>query len=97
MMHPFKRACLAPGCPELVEKGRCPKHQAATPQRSPEGQQRHKIYDAIWRRSRAAYLMQNPLCVDPYSDHGPIMPATVVDHIQPHRGNLSLFWNVDNW
>ncbi|WP_330848890.1 HNH endonuclease [Mangrovicoccus ximenensis] len=24
-------------------------------------------------------------------------PAQVVDHIQPHRGDQSLFWDVSNW
>ena len=25
------------------------------------------------------------------------MPATDVDHIVPHRGDMSLFWDVNNW
>jgi 5-methylcytosine-specific restriction protein A len=25
------------------------------------------------------------------------MPATVVDHIKPHRGNQESFWDSDNW
>ncbi len=25
------------------------------------------------------------------------MPATVVDHIRPHKGNQELFWDVTNW
>jgi 5-methylcytosine-specific restriction endonuclease McrA len=25
------------------------------------------------------------------------MPATVVDHIKPHRGDQNLFWEETNW
>lgn len=28
---------------------------------------------------------------------GRITPATVVDHIQPHRGDAALFWREANW
>ncbi|MFI5410153.1 HNH endonuclease signature motif containing protein [Kaistia sp. UC242_56] len=28
---------------------------------------------------------------------GRAAPATVVDHIRPHRGDAELFWNADNW
>lgn len=26
-----------------------------------------------------------------------IEPATVVDHIKPHKGDSQLFWDQDNW
>jgi len=26
-----------------------------------------------------------------------IRPATLVDHIIPHRGDNNLFWDEDNW
>lgn len=26
-----------------------------------------------------------------------LTPATVVDHIQPHRGDSALFWSESNW
>ena len=25
------------------------------------------------------------------------MPATVVDHIIPHKGDMDIFWDEDNW
>jgi 5-methylcytosine-specific restriction protein A len=28
---------------------------------------------------------------------GMIEPATLVDHIQPHQGDASLFWDKANW
>ncbi|MCB4811684.1 HNH endonuclease [Methylovorus menthalis] len=26
-----------------------------------------------------------------------LTPATVVDHIKPHRGDMALFWDRNNW
>jgi hypothetical protein len=40
-------------------------------------------------------LSRNPLCVE-CERQGRITPATVVDHIIPHKGNLELFWDEDN-
>ncbi|MCB5173664.1 HNH endonuclease [Microvirga sp. SM9] len=40
--------------------------------------------------------MQNPLC-GMCQREGRITPATVVDHIQAHKGDQELFWNTDNW
>lgn len=28
---------------------------------------------------------------------GRLVPATVVDHITPHKGNSELFWDSANW
>lgn len=28
---------------------------------------------------------------------GKMVPSTVVDHIKPHKGDMSLFWDADNW
>ena len=28
---------------------------------------------------------------------GRVSPAEVVDHIIPHKGDMRLFWNEDNW
>jgi 5-methylcytosine-specific restriction protein A len=42
------------------------------------------------------YLYRHPLCVNCH-DQGYLEPATVVDHIQPHRGDQALFWDPSNW
>lgn len=53
-------------------------------------------YGARWQASRALYLQQNPLCV--YCEReGRTAAATVVDHKVPHRGDMALFWDVENW
>jgi 5-methylcytosine-specific restriction protein A len=53
-------------------------------------------YDARWRKSRAAFLKRHPLCVHCECDHR-LTPATVVDHITPHRGDMLVFWDQGNW
>lgn len=54
------------------------------------------LYNAQWRRSRAAWLRSSPLCVM-CDAAGRLQAAHVVDHIKPHRGDLGLFWDRSNW
>jgi len=42
------------------------------------------------------FLKRNPLCVE-CLERGNIVPATVVDHIIAHKGDMRLFWDRDNW
>lgn len=44
-----------------------------------------------WRRLRANFLHRNPLCVF-CEREGRIELATVVDHIEPHKGDRMKFW-----
>lgn len=53
-------------------------------------------YDHRWRKARLAFLQEHPLCVECRAS-GRYTAATVVDHIAPHKGNASLFWNLGNW
>ena len=53
-------------------------------------------YGPRWRRARAAFLALHPLCV-PCAAAGRLKAATVVDHIVPHRGDATLFWDEANW
>ena len=53
------------------------------------------LYNYKWQKHRELFLKQNPLCAY-CQDDGKIEAATVVDHITPHKGNMSLFWDVDN-
>lgn len=40
--------------------------------------------------------MDHPLCCM-CAQQGKVTPATVVDHIIPHKGDAELFWAHDNW
>jgi 5-methylcytosine-specific restriction enzyme A len=53
-------------------------------------------YGSRWRRARAAFLARNPLCATCQAQ-GRVIPATIVDHVVPHRGDQKLFWDEMNW
>jgi 5-methylcytosine-specific restriction protein A len=53
-------------------------------------------YTYEWQQARLEWLQQHPLCVM-CQRAGRVTAATVVDHIKPHRGDMVLFWNRDNW
>jgi len=53
-------------------------------------------YDRQWDRDRRAHLRRSPLCVC-CEANGFIRPASLVDHIVPHRGDKVLFRDPANW
>ena len=53
-------------------------------------------YGSRWRRERAEFLRDHPLC-RMCQANGIVTAATLVDHIIPHRGRERLFWDRDNW
>lgn len=53
-------------------------------------------YTWEWRKARKRFLAAHPLCEQCRSE-GRIVPATVVDHIEPHRGDRRLMWDRNNW
>ena len=57
---------------------------------------RDKLYGSKWRRARRIFLAEHPLCVM-CEQEGKTEPATEVDHIERHRGDKQLFWDVENW
>ena len=54
------------------------------------------LYDAWWRKARAAFIAANPFCVM-CAREGRDALAGVVDHIVPHKGNVALFRDPSNW
>ena len=53
-------------------------------------------YGYKWQKAREQHLREHPLCVMCQAE-GQVTVATVVDHIEPHRGDMSLFWQRSNW
>lgn len=55
-------------------------------------------YGGRWQRARLTFLSrsENALC-RMCSEQGLVQRATVVDHIEPHRGDQALFWDTANW
>lgn len=55
-----------------------------------------RLYDtARWKRLRSSFLHLHPLC-NIHLKLGSIVPATVVDHITPHKGDEMKFWDEGN-
>lgn len=95
--------CSQRACPKLTIPGTryCADHQD-------KDNERRKQYDRMsrpeyhawystgcWRRTRALYLSSHPLCVECIK-RGRVTPSAVVDHIEPHKGDLVKFWDVNN-
>jgi 5-methylcytosine-specific restriction endonuclease McrA len=57
---------------------------------------RNLLYGRRWRKARALYIANNPLCVF-CQQQGRAVTATELDHIKPHKGDESLFWDESNW
>lgn len=98
-----KRPCARPGCAGKVERGgycsdAC---KAKSPQVRLErerGSSAERGYGYRWQKASKAYLLAHPIAVDWFKEHhGRIYAAEVVDHIIPHRGDMKLFWDPNNW
>lgn len=60
------------------------------------GSSAQRGYGSRWQKARATFLRQHPLC-KMHADIGRVVPATLVDHIEPHRGDQEKFWDKGNW
>jgi 5-methylcytosine-specific restriction protein A len=56
----------------------------------------HHLYDRKWAKQRQYFLYDNPMCAFCLKE-GKFKSADVVDHIKPHKGDLTLFWDTSNW
>ena len=64
--------------------------------RSAEAQAYRHLYKTTeWKSLRAWRLRTEPLCRS-CKEQGRITPATVCDHIKPHRGDTRLFFDPSN-
>jgi 5-methylcytosine-specific restriction protein A len=75
-----------------VHHGYCATHQASATNRRNAGPGNINSTNARFRRQRAWYLRHHPMCAMCKTE-----PATVLDHITPHRGMPLLFWSQCNW
>ena len=53
-------------------------------------------YGPRWAKARAVFLARHPLCRT-CDAQGRVTAATDVDHVTPHRGDQTLFWDESNW
>jgi len=89
------QTCATSGCPVLVQRGHCSRCQAGRDRDRPLADVRRLYRTARWDRMRAGVLSEEPVCRD-CMDVGRVTASTDVDHIQPHRGDLRLFWDREN-
>lgn len=90
------------GCAALVNgrDSKCPQHmqQARREADARRGNSGERGYTSAWRKAREHFLRAHPLCMcDECRAAGLVVPATIVDHIVPHRGDKRLFWDRTNW
>jgi 5-methylcytosine-specific restriction enzyme A len=92
-----KRPCRG-GCGRLVSFGYCEACQAKGKGKDRRPSAAKRGYGGRWRKASAGYLQKHPLCVDPYKRHPDrVVAATNTDHVIPHKGDMKLFWDPDNW
>jgi 5-methylcytosine-specific restriction enzyme A len=55
-----------------------------------------RLYGRRWRRASRLHLAGSPLCR--YCElEGRVTAATVVDHLYPHKGDVTVFWATAWW
>jgi 5-methylcytosine-specific restriction protein A len=94
--------CTTPLCPGKRQRGEaCPvcgkggKREAQRAHDARRGSARERGYDSRWDKFRLQFLRMHPLCAGPHSQcaaEGRVTAATVVDHRDPHRGDMVKFW-----
>ena len=82
--HRVAHGVLCP-CEREAVRARNARHDRKRPSSSARG------YTSRWEAERARFLRRHPACAFCGAR------AEVVDHITPHRGDQSLFWDMANW
>jgi 5-methylcytosine-specific restriction protein A len=87
------RPCRYPSCNTLTVNGYCDTHKPKAQQRiSPS----KRGYTREWDKQSKLFLAEHPWCTECLK-HGKRELATETDHIIPHKGNMILFWDKNNW
>lgn len=88
------RPCNYPGCTALTRTRYCETHAVRSTVQRPSAYQRGYTYK--WSKQAKEFLRAHPWCAE-CAKIGQFVPATQVDHIIPHKGNQSIFWDKSNW
>jgi 5-methylcytosine-specific restriction endonuclease McrA len=95
-----KRLCNWPGCGSVTTGRHCERHATQAERDRKQKQRMHdnsrpgareRGYTRDWEKERATYLRDHPSCYKCGA------PATVVDHVEPHKGDKRKFWDKRNW
>ncbi len=78
------------GPPEERTRDRQREHDAR------RGSAHARGYGKRWQAAAAGHLRRHPLCA--YCQlEGRVTPASEVDHLYPHKGDMGLFWRALYW
>lgn len=96
-----QRPCRASGCRVLHRNanGYCDAHVdqvKSFAREKPRESSAARGYGYKWQQARAGFLVKHPLCLH-CEAKGRVVVATDVDHIIPHKGDMTLFWDRSNW
>lgn len=100
-LKPF-RQCPVSGCSGLTRKRYCEKHQNLDKIKAKEydkqrdqTEERRWIHSVRWRNLSDLHKRMFPLCAECLKK-GRDEPVYLTDHIVPHQGDPTLFWDWDN-
>lgn len=95
-----QKPCNAQGCRVLTRNPRyCDAHLhllKSHVREKPRESSAARGYGYKWQQARAGWLAKHPLCVH-CAARGRVIEATDVDHIRPHKSDMTLFWDRQNW
>lgn len=92
---PMRRLCGHAGCGLVVKDvAYCVKHQPV--RKDKPRPNRNVTFMPGWHKIRKEYLMKHPLC-SRCAQFNITTIANQVDHITPHRGDHTLFYNQSNF
>ena len=92
MPHKPLKPCKHLSCPNLTATNYCEEHQNLHERATAS----ERGYDHKWRSARKNYLKEHTFCMKCQQSNR-LVKAEVVDHIVPHRGDKTLFWDQSNW
>lgn len=93
MIIKIQRPCRNVGCRNLTTTSYCETCKRPKEDR-PSAHRRG--YNYKWQKASKVFLSHNPLCRH-CEKEDKIVLATVVDHVIPHKGDMKLFWDIENW
>jgi 5-methylcytosine-specific restriction protein A len=97
------KPCRHHGCNALTREvgGYCKDHLRVVQQKVEQQRESSSArgYGYKWQQARIQFLREHPLCMCDDCQAGKlrVTAATDVDHITPHKGDMKLFWNRNNW
>lgn len=89
---PRRPPAFRPACGSGSEAARRDAEATADRRRRTDSPTRALYGTARWQAVRAHQLAREPLCRLCRAEDR-ITPATVCDHVEPHRGDVTLFWH----